>query len=209
MSVVFPLVFPTHTGLVAFSISGHQVTGATTAPFSGVQQVQEHQGGWWEADFELPPMRRSDAMIWRAWLQSLRGRAGTFLMGDPLGAAPRGSAGVTPGTPQVDGAGQTGLTLAIKTGLGNVTGYLLAGDWIALGSGASRRLYTVINDADLAGGNTTLDIWPRLRASPNNNDAVAVADTTGLWRLVDPSVEFSEAPGDLWRLPPVSCREAL
>jgi len=209
MSITFPLTFPSHTGLAGFSIRGHQVSGATTSPFSGVQQVQEHQGAWWEASFELPAMNRANAMIWQAWLRSLRGRVGTFVMPVARQGTPRGSAGVTPGTPQVDGGSQTGLTLAIKTGLGTVSGYLLAGDWFSLGTGSSRRLHQVVSDVNLAAGKATMEIWPRLRSSPANNDTVYVANASGLFRLVDPASEISIERYENYKLPPVSCREAL
>jgi hypothetical protein len=210
MTISFPLTFPTYTGLGAFSIRGPQVSGATTAPFSGVQQIQEHAGGWWEADFELPPtMSRAQAAQWSAWLQSLRGRVGTFLMGIPREGTPRGSAGVTPGGPQVDGAGQTGLTLTIKTSLGAVSGYLLAGDWISLGAGSSRRLHRLMADASLVGGAATLDIWPRLRSSPANNDTVYVSNATGRFRLTGAAADYSLGRYDQYTIPPISCREAL
>lgn len=209
MSITFPLTFPSHTGLAGFSIRGHQVGGVTVSPFSGVQQVQEHPGAWWEATFELPGMNRANAMKWQGWLRSLRGPVGTFLMGIPRQGTPRGSAGVTPGVPQVDGGSQTGLTLAIKTGLGAVSGYLLTGDWFSLGSGSNRRLHQVVSDVTLVAGKATMEIWPRLRASPANNDTVYVSNATGLFRLVEPASEFSIERYDNYRLPPVSCREAL
>ena len=209
MSIAFPLTFPSHTGLAGFSIRGHQVVGVTMAPFSGVQQVQEHSGAWWEATLELPRMGRDAAMIWQAWLRSLRGPAGTFLMGIPRQVTPRGSTRVTPGVPQVDGGSQTGLTLAIKTGLGTVAGYLLAGDWFSLGTGSNRRLHQVVGDVNLVAGKATMEIWPRLRATPANNDTVYVSNATGLFRLVEPASEFSIERYDNYTLPPVSCREAL
>lgn len=209
MSVTFPLAFPIATGLVDIAIYGRQLSGVTEAPFSGVEQVQEHQLARWRAEFSLPPMTRQEAMPWRSFIQKMRGRVGTFLMGDPMGTAPLGTAAVTPGTPQVDGGGQSGLTLAVKTGLGSVSGYLLEGTWLSLGTGSGRQLYTVTNDVNLVNGNATIDIWPRLRSSPGNNDTVYLTNTTGLFRLVDDEHGFSIGRDGLYRIPPVSCREAL
>src|SRR5512139_2070332 len=165
MTVSFPLDFPTHTGLIRLVLRERNVVGVSTSPFSGIQQVQEFSGGWWEGEFSIRPMYREHAEPWLAFLSSLRGQTGTFLMGDPLATAPRGSAAQTPGTPQVDGASQSGLTLAIKTGLtGPVTDYLKAGDKFSLSTGATRQLYKVVKDVDLdAAGKATMDIWPRLR----------------------------------------------
>lgn len=209
MSVTFPLSFPTATGLVDVAIWGRQLSGVTEAPFSGAEQIQEHQLARWRAEFSLPPMTRQEAMPWRSFFQKQRGRVGTFLMGDPMGTAPLGAAAAAPGTPQVDGGGQSGLTLAIKTGLGNVSGWLLEGSWLSLGTGSARRLYTVTNDVTLASGNATIDIWPRLRSAPSNNDTVYLTNTTGLFRLVSDEHGFSIGRDGLYRMPPVACREAL
>jgi hypothetical protein len=129
-------------------------------------------------------MIRANADEWNAWALKLNNREGTFLMGDPAAATPRGAAKDTPGTPLVKGAGQTGNTLAIDGAPASVTGYLLAGDTIQLGSGSAARLYKVLEDADSdAGGNATLTVWPKLRSSPADNDAVTVSNAVGLWRL--------------------------
>ena len=81
--------------------------GMSMSPFT-YQQVVAHAGQRWECDVTLPAMARADAEQWVAFLVSLRGQFGTFTLGDPVGASPRGSAG---GTPLVNGASQTGGTL--------------------------------------------------------------------------------------------------
>lgn len=209
MTISYPISLPTHVGFAEIVIREVNVTATTAAPFSGVQQVQEHPGAWWEAELSIPPMRRANAEIWLAAFTSLRGMVGTFLLGDPMGARPRGSARLTPGTPQVNGAGQSGLTLDIKTGLGAVTSYLKAGDKISLGTGASRRLHKVVTDVDLVGGNATVDIWPRLRSSPGNNDVVYVSNATGRFRLGVNTVQHTIDRAGHYRIASVPCREAL
>lgn len=205
--ISYPLSWPNHTGLVSLTIGENNIVGASVAPFSAVEQVQEHQGQWWTAEAQWRPMYRDDIDPWMGFFAKLRGRAGTFLLGDLSRPTARGSASVTPGTPQVDGAGQTGLTLAIKTGLGDVTGWLKANDRFSLGTGASRRLYKTVSDVDLVGGEATMDIWPRLRSSPGNNDTVYVADASGLFRMTVNTVEET-ASGGFWRLPTLTFREA-
>lgn len=129
----------------------------------------------------LPPMGRADAEAWVAFLVSLKGPIGTFLMGDPLGATARGSAG---GTPLVNGGSQTGSELTVDGATVSQTGWLKTGDWIQLGSGTSTSLHKVLADADSdVSGNVTLDIWPDLRSSPADNAAVTVASAKGRWRL--------------------------
>ena len=61
---------------------------------------------------------------------------------------------------------------------------MLAGDYVQLGSGANTRLYkNLIDQTADGGGNMTIDIWPSLRSSPANNDALTVSSATGRWRL--------------------------
>lgn len=57
-------------------------------------------------------------------------------------------------------------------------------DYIQLGTGANSRIYRVLNNINTdASGNATLDIWPRLRRSPTDGDAVIVSNTKGVFRL--------------------------
>jgi len=206
----YPLAFPSHTGVSGATIRSRKIVGVSTAPFSFVQQVYEHPGQRWEADISLPILTRANAEIWRAWLLSLDGPIGTFLMGDPAGATPRGSAATTPGTPQVDGAHAVrSKTLSIKTGLGTVANYLRAGDWISLGTGSTRRLHAVVSDASLSGGKASLDIRPALRAALNGNETVYVASATGRFRLNSPSVEHVINQASHFQLNTISCVEAL
>lgn len=69
---------------------------------------------------------------WIASLLALKGRQGTFLLGDSILKAPRGTA---LGTPVVSGAGQTGDTLITSGWPVASNGLLKKGDWIQLGSG--------------------------------------------------------------------------
>jgi hypothetical protein len=137
-------------------------------------------------------MKREDADEWNAFLTSLNGQFGTFLLGDPLAANPRGSAGVTPGTPLVNGTSQTGNILAIDGCPESATGYLKAGDYIQLGSGSTSRLYKVLSDVNTTSdGAASIDIWPDLRESPSDNAPVTVTNTKGLFRLSSNESSFT------------------
>lgn len=181
MTISYPLTLPTTATAARLRLLGRSVVGASASPFTFETQVQAHQGQRWEADIELPPMKREDAEAWVAFLLSLNGRQGTFTMGDPVGRTPRGSAG---GTPLVKGASQTGQALAIDGCPLSTTGWLLPGDYIQLGSGSATHLHKVLVSADTNGaGEVTLDIWPRLREAPADNLAVTISSCLGLWRL--------------------------
>lgn len=151
------------------------------SPFTFVGQAQASSGQMWQADVSLPPMKRSDAEQWIAWLVSLRGQYGTFNMGDMLGCVPRGAGG---GTPRVNGAGQTGEELVIDGCTANVTGWLKAGDYVQLGAAGTATLHKVLADVDTnASGQTTLSLWPHIRSAPADNATVVISNTVGRWRL--------------------------
>jgi len=184
MAETYPLSFPTHTGIASVTLSAEDVVGINTSPFTLQQQVVRHAGARWSAAITIPPTKRVDAEYWNAFLLRLRGQFGTFLLGDPNAATPRGSAATAAGTPLVNGASQTGNELAIDGLPASATGYLLAGDYIQLGSGSTARLYKVLEDADTNGsGEATLNLWPDLRSSPTNDAAVVVTNAKGVFRL--------------------------
>lgn len=206
----FPLAFPTHTRLKSAVMRLRKVVGVNTSPGSLVQQTYEWPGERWEAELTLPLMTRANAEIWHAWLGSLRGPVGSFLLPPPGGATPRGSAAATPGAPQVDGNQAARLrTLAIKTGLGTVSGYLKAGDWIALGSGSTRRLHKVLADASLTTGQVTLDIEPALREAVVNNATVAVASATGKFMLTSSAPDLAIDTASRYSPGVIGCVEDL
>jgi len=129
MSIEYPLILPTTPGLRSAEFHARQISGMTASPFTGQQQVYEWPGEWWEADCSLPPMARAAAEEWLATLIALRGGAGTFLLGDRGGNAPRGSGA---GYPSVDGSSQLGKTLATLGWNPSASGVLKKGDYLQI-----------------------------------------------------------------------------
>ena len=186
MTISYPLNTPTNIGIANIAISAESAVAISQSPFTFQQQVVAHPGQRWAASVSLPPMKRQDAEYWIAFLLSLKGQIGTFLLGDPNCVDAQGSASVTAGSPRVNGASQTGDTLVIDGLPLSATGYLLPGDYIQLGSGGSAYLYKVLTQVDSDGsGEATLDIWPNLRVSPADNAVVVVSNTKGRFRLKD------------------------
>ena len=191
MAETYPLSLPTHTGIASLNWAAENRVAVTESPFTLSQQVIKHAGQRWSGTYSLPAMKREDAEVWNAFLLRLDGSFGTFLMGDPIAATPRGSAASTPGTPVVNGADQTGHELAIDGLPASATGYLKAGDYIQLGSGSSAKLHKVLEDVDSnASGEATLNIWPDLRSSPSDDATVAVSNAKGVFRLVDNTINW-------------------
>jgi len=210
VTITYPRAFPTHKNYRDITITQRKVVGVNTAPGSLVGQSYEWPGERWEAQISLPLMSRADGDAWEAWLTSLRGPVGSFLLPVP-GATPRGAAAATPGTPQADGAASArARTLAIKTGLGVVANYLRAGDWLSIGTGSSRRLHRVLVDASLdSSGKATLDIWPALREALTNSATLYVSSATGKFMLLNSSHDLKVDVAGRYQPAVISCVEDL
>lgn len=205
MAITYPVAFPT-SAIRSVVIRAKNVVGMSQSPFSGAQQVYQHQGQWWEMEVTLPPMSRASAEAVAAFLLKMKGRFGTFTLGDPANTTPRG---IGTGTPLVNGASQTGSSLITDGWTASQTGILKAGDWLQLGSGSATQLYKVLNDANSdASGNATFDLWPNLRSAPADNAAITVNATLGLWRLAANETEWSIELARMYGIT-FACLEAL
>lgn len=206
MAITYPVSFPASIGFANLNIRARTVVGVNASPFTGQQQVYRHQGQWWEAEVSLPPMKRADAEQAIAFLLKMNGQYGTFLLGDKANPSTRG---VGTGTPLVNGASQTGDELITDGWTVSTTGILKAGDWIQLGSGSTTRLYKVLDDVNSDGsGNATINIFPNLRSSPDDDAAITVSNTQGLWRLVSNETEYSIDSMSIYGMT-FACAEAL
>lgn len=169
MAVSYPLSTPTTIGIESIELRAVNAVAASQSPFTFKQQVVAHQGQKWEASVTIPSVRRDKAAAWKAMLTALKGQVGTFLLGDPDYDSPQGtvSSCVLSGS-----AGDETATVVM-------TGSLLAGDYIQLGSGSSSKLHQVLVDQT---GDGSLEIWPDLRSDYTSE--VAVTDSPkGVFRL--------------------------
>lgn len=203
--ITYPVTFP-NVGIRAMNIRARTVVGISSSPFTGQQQVYKHQGEWWEAEVTLPPMKRATAEQVAAFLIKMKGQYGTFLLGDPANTSPRG---VGTGTPLVNGAGQTGSSLVTDGWTVSTTGILKAGDWIQLGSGSTTTLHKVLDDVNSDGsGNATLEIFPSLRSSPDDDATITVSSPKGIWRLASNQMEYSIDEASVYGIT-FACVEAI
>lgn len=166
MTVSYPQALPSHTGIAEISFRMVNTNALSESPFTGVQQVQGYSRQRWEVDVRLPTLKHADAVKWVAWLASLRGRFGTFTLGDPMAKTPAGTAtsATITGT-----AGSDAVTVTM-------TGTLLAGDYIQIGTGLHRVLQN-------RSGSGTMQIWPALRSSVTSVAAV-LTNPVGRFRLM-------------------------
>jgi hypothetical protein len=178
MSITFPLDMPTDViGISGIELRAENAVGVTQSPFTFRQQVFRFPGQRWTASVSIAPVNREFGEPWVAFLLALNGPAGTFLLGDPLGACPRGAAkdyqDAITGTLlletgdsllledgntllfeqaailalQVDGADQTGQEINLRNGPVSAVNYFLAGDYVQFGAGATATLHKVLLDA--------------------------------------------------------------
>ena len=192
MAINYPLTLPTHTGIRSIELRGVNAVAYSASPFTFSGQAHAYTGQMWEADITLPPLKgRDEAEPWNAFLMALNGQAGRFLLGDPNGATPRGAASTSPGTPII--TGQTGSTIDVTGAASSQAGWLLAGDYIQIGTASSATLHKVLVDADTDGsGNVALEIWPGVRGT--RSGSVIVSNTVGNFRLSSNSTGWSANP---------------
>ena len=176
----YPLTLPTVTGIKTQNWGLERVVAVTESPFTNQEQVYEHEGAQWRATFTLPPMKKESASVWLAFLMSLRGRRGTFKIGDQDRKTIQG---VATGTILVNGDAQTGNAINLDGFANSTNNVFKAGDYIQINS----YLYMVSADVNSnASGEATVYVEPSLRTgieAINDDTTVVYSNTTTLMRL--------------------------
>ena len=187
MAISYPLSLPTSIGIAQIELRATNAVAISRSPFTFQSQVHAYTGQSWQADVTLPSVRRDLAEDWVAWLISLKGQLGTFYLGDPNAATPRGSARDAD-TILVNGAVSSGNTISIDSAPASQTDYLKAGDYLQVGT----QLFKVLKSVDTnVSGEATVDVWPDVRTSISDGAAVTVQNTKGLFRLSSNEQTFS------------------
>lgn len=181
MPITYPITFPTSFGFSSFTYGLDHAIGVAESEFTFEQQVQEHQGTAWEISGSLDLLTRAQAEEYNAFIASLAGRKGTFLLTIPGSETPRG---VVTGAPLVNGGSQTGNDLNIDGLALSTTNVFRAGDFIQLGTGLSSRLHKVVSDVNSNGsGQATLTLVPKIVIAPADNLAVTYTNPKGVFRM--------------------------
>lgn len=166
------------------------VNSETTSPFTLESQLYNWAGERWEFDVTIPPTNDRDvAEDFIAFAMQLKGKYGTFLLGDPAHPTPRGSWG---GTPVVNGASQTGNTLEIDGATNLTVNYARTGDWVQVGTGLASRLYKLTADCNSdSAGRVSLPVSPAIRSGTADGAAITVSSARGLFRMQEDAVSWS------------------
>ena len=164
--VTFPATYPATPAPISATISSFSPTYVSIT--NSLRRQSRSRGAHaWAIELQYGAMtRQTFAPLW-AYLISRGGRAKTFTVGlpafVPLGAAT--------GSPKVNGASQSGLSL-ITDGWTVSTLILKAGDWVQIENDI--KVYSVTSDATSNGsGQVTINIYPALRRVPADNAALS------------------------------------
>jgi len=201
----YPLTLPTVTGVTTQNWGMERVVAVTESPFTNQEQIFEHEGAQWKATFTLPPMKKEKAAVWLAFLMSLRGRRGTFKIGDQDRKTIQGTA---TGTVLVNGAAQTGNAINLDGFTASRANVFLAGDYIQINS----YLYMVsANVTANSSGEATVYVEPSLRTgieTINDNTTVVYSNTTTLMRLDNNELNWDTDKVSVYGIS-FACSEAL
>ena len=203
MAISYPIQVPNHD-FASFNMRLVRAVAMTESPFTFQQQVYEYDGAKWEMEITLPPLTYVEAREWEAFILSLRGMRGTFLMGNPLHDGPQGTATVV-------ALREQGLIRSTTINVdGSTSGQTLkAGDYFQIGSGADSHIHQVVQDATFDGsGNATLEIEPGLRTTYANNTTLDFTLPKGVWRLASNDIGWSVDQASLHGFT-IPCVEAL
>lgn len=139
-------------------------TQANVSSWTGKRQVVASGRGWWECDFNLPPIVGSTNInAWRAFVALARGTANDFYIPvDPTAQSALSN------TVRTNGTDQTGRAIATD-GWPNSTTVLQAGQFVTIND----QLLQVTSDVTSNGsGQATIAVEPPVRQPVADNSAV-------------------------------------
>ncbi len=155
------------------------------SPLSNSIQVSELTGARWYATFNLPPMKKDNALEYIGFLQRLQGRVHSFFGYDANHRSPSGT--IAGSTLLVNGANQTGTSLVLDGGA-NSTLVLKAGDFFSV----NNELKMVTANATTDGsGDVTVNFVPSLRSSPSDDASITTTNPVCTMKLTGDSTTYS------------------
>ena len=186
MAITYPISFPSQF-MESLRVLEQNTVSTSISPFTKRRFSQRYDGELWLLSVTMPPLRRELAQPVLAFISSLRGPHGSFIVPHPGHSISLGTAATVPSTPLVNGAGQEGAqTLLIRSAPVDQVGWLLAGDMIQVGPNTRPHWHRVLQDVDTdSSGEAEIDVWPQLRENTLDGDAVSYTDPLCLFELED------------------------
>ena len=206
MAITYPLTPPTTPGFVSSNFGIKRSIAISESPFTGQQKSYEYDRALWYATLSLPPMKRTQAAAWCAFLVALKGRRGTFLLGDPDAKEARGN---IPGDRTLSSAASAGdneISFAYTASDGYVA--FEAGDYFQIGTTSSSRLYMVVEQATVSSNSVTATFEPALRADASSGTSIIVSEPKSVFRLDSNEVSWDADNISKYGIT-FSCTEAL
>ncbi len=179
MAISYPLTPPAAIRVARITLSGTSAVSRNMSPFTFNVQQYNWTGSTISGQVECPPMTRADAEELIGFL--LMAARGTFYFRDYANATTRGT---MTGSVTLSGAHAANTTTITVTG---GTGSWAVGDWIQLGATSSAKLHkiTQVNSA------TSYEVFPLLRTAYAGGNAIVYSSAVGVFRLAQPSTEWS------------------
>ena len=176
---------PTTVGFSSVEFGLQNNNQVFTSPLSNSIQVSELTGARWYATFNLPPMKKDNALEYIGFLQRLQGRVHSFFGYDANHRSPSGT--IAGSTLLVNGANQTGTSLVLDGGA-NSTLVLKAGDFFSV----NNELKMVTANATTDGsGDVTVNFVPSLRSSPSDDASITTTNPVCTMKLTGDSTTYS------------------
>jgi hypothetical protein len=172
--------FPTSAVPDRASITLEANTSVNSSDLNRAVQTSEMDGARWRMVLTFGQRQGRPANALRGFLAALNGRANRFYY-TPPDLENEGTAG---DTGEVDGAGQTGVTLDTNLWPADQELLFAAGDYFEVNGELKIITEDIASDAS---GNAELKFAPKLRTSPANAEPIEVDDPRALMMLENDS----------------------
>lgn len=188
MAVTYPL--PPPTGLIVpnnVKLRMMAKTASFESPYTGYSNLQPQPYQKWGGEVSFAEMKREDASKWIAYLLTLNGMEGEFLMGISSAQNPLGSVDADA---LVNSVASDGRSITIKGFIPDTANVLKRGDYFSI----NNRLYMALLDvdSDSSGISGDINIRPHARSDLAIDNIVKFgADAVGLWQLATDNVEWN------------------
>lgn len=158
---------------------------SNTSELNAATQGISLPGARWAWTIELPVQSYAERARVEAFFNRLNGVEHSIGLWDLARPVPRGTCNLSGVT--LNAAAAQFAEQIVLTGCG-VSTTLLAGDWVAVATGAVSQLVQAATNATAsAGGVMTLPIRHQLRVAASSGAAVTLDRPTGLYKLKDPN----------------------
>lgn len=191
----------------AVSIRSLDNTAVFNSPLIASAQTIDRGGLKWGMNLTFTNLQNDDRAELLGIILALRGRANRIR----VNVHDNPKRGLYGGTPLIDGAAQTGSSVAVKGCSNNITNWIRRGDYFSVIVNGDHELKMCTEDADSNGSGliAALKFEPRLRDSPADSAIITVDDGVigfprGIYILATSGQGWTSKPGKGSKLSDVS-----